>query len=52
MPEWYPLIRAARYLRVAPWELARQPMVWLEMAEVAQASEAEAAVPELEEMTD
>jgi hypothetical protein len=31
-PDWYPLVRAARYLRVPPWELAHQPMFWTEVA--------------------
>ena len=28
MPDWYPLIRAARYLGVPPWELLRQQPKW------------------------
>ncbi len=32
MPDAYPLIRAARYLGVAPWELARQPICWMDWA--------------------
>lgn len=28
LPDEYLLIRAARYLGVAPWELARQPLCW------------------------
>lgn len=43
MPEWYPLIRAARYLGVAPWELAQQPRQWMDWANIAQNAEAEAA---------
>lgn len=43
MPEWYPLIRAARYLGVPPWELAQQPRQWMEWAHIAQAAEAGAA---------
>lgn len=39
MPWWYPLIRAARYLRVAPWDLAKQPVVWRTWALQAEASE-------------
>ncbi len=42
MPEWYPLIRAARYLGVAPWELLNQPACWMHWALAAQAAEAEA----------
>ncbi|NLF14542.1 MAG: hypothetical protein GX597_22360 [Anaerolineaceae bacterium] len=41
-PEWYPLLRAARYLRVPPWELAGQPLVWQEWALVSEAAEREA----------
>lgn len=39
---WYRVIRAAKYLGVAPWDLAAQPMVWVERAETAQAAEAHA----------
>jgi hypothetical protein len=42
MPEWYEVIQAARYLGVEPWELAVQPVAWLEMALTAQAAEAKA----------
>ena len=38
-PDWYPLIRAARYLGVAPWELAKQPITWREWASIAQSAE-------------
>jgi len=41
-PEWYPLLKAARYLGVAPWELNQQPRMWLEWALTAQAAENEA----------
>lgn len=40
MPDWYPLIRAARYLGVPPWELARQPATWMEWALTSEAAEA------------
>lgn len=43
IPDWYPLIRAARYLKVPPWELAQQPLYWLDWALMAQAAEIEAA---------
>ena len=43
MPDWWPLIQAARYLGVPPWELARQPAYWQQMALTAQAAEVEAA---------
>lgn len=42
MPDYYPLIRAARYLGVAPWELLRQPRVWQEWAHICEAAENEA----------
>lgn len=41
-PEWYRVLKAAQYLRVAPWELASQPLYWLMAAEDAQAAEAHA----------
>lgn len=39
-PDWYPLLTAARYLRVAPWDLARQPIWWMRIALAAQSAEA------------
>lgn len=42
MPDWYPLIVAARYLGVPPWELARVPRFWEEVALIARAAEADA----------
>lgn len=30
--EAYPLVRAARYLGVPPWELAAQPIYWRDVA--------------------
>lgn len=41
-PEWYPLLKAARYLGVAPWELMNRPRMWFEWALTAQAAENEA----------
>jgi len=41
-PNWYRLLKAAKYLGVPPWELARQPLTWVEMAEAAQDAEAHA----------
>lgn len=38
-PDWYPLIRAARYLGVPPWELAQQPAVWQDWALAAEQAE-------------
>lgn len=41
-PSWYRTIQAARYLGVAPWDLAGQPLAWVRMAEEAQAADAHA----------
>lgn len=41
-PEWYPLLRAARYLGVAPWELLERPRVWVDWAGTAEAAELDA----------
>ncbi len=43
-PEFYPLIKAARYLGVPAWELAAQPKVWMQWALVSEAAENEAEV--------
>lgn len=42
MPDWYPLIKAAKYLQVAPWDLADQPPEWIAWAQAAAWAEAEA----------
>lgn len=42
VPLWYRVIRAAKYLGTPPWDLADQPVTWLEMAEAAQSAEAAA----------
>jgi len=42
-PPWYPLLRAARYLGVPPWELARQPVTWQRWALAAEEAEGAAA---------
>lgn len=42
MPDWYPLLRAARYLGVAPWDLYEQPAQWMHWALDAEAAENEA----------
>lgn len=42
LPSWYLLLRAARYLGVAPWELADQPVVWARWAWAAESAEATA----------
>jgi hypothetical protein len=41
-PEWYPILRAARYLGVAPWELSVQPMIWMQWALTAERAENDA----------
>ena len=41
-PEWYGLLRAAKYLGVAPWDLNRQPLVWRLWAHEAEGAEAAA----------
>lgn len=38
-PAWYPNLRAARYLGVAPWELEQMPVVWRYRALAAQDAE-------------
>jgi hypothetical protein len=42
LPEWYSLLRAARYLQVAPWELAARPVQWMDYALIAETAEHEA----------
>lgn len=42
MPDWYPLIRAARYLNVPPWELMHRPTYWMDWALDAEMAENEA----------
>ena len=42
-PAWYYLLRAARYLGVAPWDLAARPVWWQEIALAAEAAEAAAS---------
>jgi len=41
-PLWYVLIKAARYLKVPPWELAEKPAWWVNVALEAQSAEAAA----------
>lgn len=48
-PDWYPLIRSARYLNARPWELLTPsqaglvpPRFWLLWAQIAQSAELEA----------
>lgn len=42
VPHWYRVIRAARYLKVAPWDLLDRSAFWLHAAEEAHAAEVEA----------
>ena len=42
VPEWYLVIRAARYLGVAPWDLIDQPQAWQQMALEAENAETDA----------
>lgn len=42
VPDWYPLIRAARYLGVPPWELADQPTYMMHWALLAESAENQA----------
>ena len=39
LPDWYTTLRAAKYLGVAPWDLALQPLVWEQWAIEALAAE-------------
>lgn len=41
IPPWYGLVRAARYLGVAPWDLAAQDDMWEDMALLAESAEIE-----------
>lgn len=42
IPDWYALVRAARYLHVPPWELLKQPAAYLHWAITAESAENEA----------
>jgi hypothetical protein len=42
MPDYYPLVRAARYLHVAPWELTEQAVWWQDVANICETAEGEA----------
>ena len=42
MPDWYLLVRAARYLTVPPWDLADKPAFWQAAALIAEGAEADA----------
>jgi hypothetical protein len=39
VPDWYPLLRAAKYLGVAPWDLAERPAHWMHLALAAESAE-------------
>lgn len=43
IPDWYRLIRSAKYLGVAPWELAERPSIWMEWALASESAEVNAA---------
>lgn len=43
-PDWYETIQAARYLNVAPWDLAERPICWREWALASARAEAAAEV--------
>ena len=43
LPDYYSLLRAARYLGVAPWDLLEQSSLWQTWALTAEAAEGEAA---------
>lgn len=42
VPDWYLHLRAARYLRVPPWELSDAPLFWRNAALTAEDAEATA----------
>jgi len=42
MPDWYPVIKAAQYLGVAPWALLEQSVWWREKAIIALSAENQA----------
>lgn len=39
VPQWYLLVRAARYLKVPPWDLATKPVWWMNVALAAEQAE-------------
>lgn len=43
VPIWYSLISAAKYLGVPPWDLARRPVWWMNIALAAQSAESAAS---------
>lgn len=42
VPDWYPLVAAARYLRVPPWDLFEASTAWRDYALAAMRAEARA----------
>lgn len=42
MPDWYQVLRAAKYLGVAPWQLLEQPVIWMDWALAAESAEIDA----------
>lgn len=42
VPQWYRVVKAAQYLGVPPWDLAEQPVYWLEVAEESRRADAHA----------
>lgn len=42
VPEWYGVVRAAKYLGVAPWDLMERSHVWVDWALTAEKAEDEA----------
>lgn len=42
-PDWYLVLKVAKWLGVAPWDLARQPVAWFRMAMAAMTFEAQRA---------
>ena len=47
-PPYYELMKAARWMGVPPWELARQPIFWRVWARTIEIAEAEAEQIRLE----
>jgi len=41
-PDWYPVVQAAKYLGVAPWELMQQSIYWRDKALIAMTAEYQA----------
>ena len=42
IPDWYVIIKAAKYLGVPPWDLMKQSIFWREKALIAMAAENDA----------